>query len=204
MLTEAVMQIPGLNISELQFKNITLFVNVSSLGLAICSYPYMHLGSIMDKLMSAFILGLSWSQLDRTGRIDGQLWGKVLCSSRGGKHQPSSLLCHVCLTPFSQWRQWFSSLNAWKHHSMWSASVCVYVSERSVCPQEHACFHLQVNINNTFCHQGMFAMAQGWREFNAAAAALLGKAAGQHFTTCHHSLPKRHLATNLQSCCCPF
>ena len=39
--------------------------------------------------------------------------------------------------------------------------MCVCVCERAVCPQNPFCFHLQVNINNTFCHQGMFVMSRG-------------------------------------------
>lgn len=158
----------------------------------------MHPGAFMDRLMKertfhhgALLIPTWWNWQDGwTALRQGP------CSSREGKHQPGFLLRHVCLTLFSQWRQWFNSLERQRE---W---VCV--SERSVCPQKHACFHLQVNINNPFCHQGMFVMAKRWKEFSTAAAALLGEAAGQHFTTCHHSLPKRHLATNLQSCCCPF
>lgn len=85
-------------------------------------------------------------------------------------------------------------------HLKW---VCVR-QEGSVSPEQHPCFHLQVNVNNTFCHQGMFVMSGRWRGFSAAAAALLRTTAGQRFTTCHYSLPEWHCAMNLQSGCCPL
>lgn len=145
-----------------------------------------------------YLLGLCWSpswwnwQDGWTALRQGPLFFQA-------REASGRLLIAPCLpNPFSA--NGDSDLVAWTPGTAHRVSVCA--NERSVCPQKHACFHLQVNINNTFCHQGMFVMAKGWREFNAAA--LLGKAAGQHFTTCHHSLPKRHLATNLQKLLLPF
>lgn len=192
---KAVMQIPGLNIPELQCLSLLSMPSPWAYNIFCMLFNDRGPQCFHGHADGPFLLGLCWSQPDGTGRMDGQHWGKVLCSSREGKRQAVSLLHHVCLTPFSQWRQWFSSLNAW--NAMEREGVCVCQRERSVCPQKHARLYLQVNINNTFCHRGMFVMAKRWREFNAAAAVLLGKAAGQHFTTCHRSLPKRHRATNI-------
>lgn len=139
-----------------------LNVNVKPLSfitLAACTLMHMHPGAFMVRLMKewtfhpgASLIPAWWNWQDRLTALK-----QGPCSSGEEKHQAGSLLHHVCLTPFSQWWQWFSILKAWNAR----VSGCVCVSERSVCPQKRACFHLQVNINNTFCHQGMFVKAKG-------------------------------------------
>lgn len=103
-----------------------------------------------------FILELCWSQLDGAGRIDWQHWSKVLVLLEKKSIKQASY-CTTSAEPLSA--DGDSDLVSWKLGMPEWVGVCV--SARSVCPQKRACFHLQVNINNTFCHQGMFVKAKG-------------------------------------------